>query len=162
MKQNTHGYIFCSRFVLSKNFLCIRLDTEVFYNLNQVKKLDHDYFVGVRKLNNKNDDTSFIFNLKVDSSFTLRDWWLHPNSIACQYARSTDWITVKNPPLSFEITSLVEDMEYVEEALREDVTTPVIISNLSLQELEQKLDQAVLAENYELAAKIRDEISRKK
>lgn len=44
-------------------------------------------------------------------------------------------------------------MEYVEEALREDVTTPVIISNLSLQELEQKLDQAVLAENYELAAK---------
>ncbi|QMU64731.1 MAG: hypothetical protein GKR88_10825 [Flavobacteriaceae bacterium] len=53
------------------------------------------------------------------------------------------------------------ETEEIEMRLESKETSDTIFSKLSLDELYQKLNEAVSNENYELAAKIRDEISKK-
>ena len=62
-----------------------------------------------------------------------------------------------------EEISLQENLEpeELEVQLEEAVKSTSSFSDLSLKELNQKLNEAVANENYELAAKIRDEISKR-
>ncbi len=168
MKIGTGGYIFCSDFILSKSLLCIPLDTEVYYTIEDIKELDFDNYVAIYKFDNKRKQNSFDIDLEEDSEFDVKDWYLSPGAVTQNYQKSDDWICFENPPIFYDEISSVEEVYQntgqIENDLEktETIIAPVVISNLSLKDLNQKLDQAVATEDYELAAKLRDEISRKK
>jgi hypothetical protein len=167
MKVDTGAYIFCSKFVLSKSLLCIPKDTEVFYKIEDVQEADFDNYVAIYKFDNNFNQDSFHIDLNEDTDFDVRDWYLSPGAVTQNYLKSEDWVCFENPPIFYDEVSYTEDTyqntDQIEAELEttEAILDPVTISNLSLKELNQKLRQAVANENYELAAKIRDEISRK-
>lgn len=68
------------------------------------------------------------------------------------YLKIEEELSLKEDPL---------DPEEVEVHLEDTKTSEDVFSRLSLEELYQQLNEAVANENYELAAKIRDEISKR-
>lgn len=163
MKVNNKGYIFCTDFILSKTMLCIPWNTEVFYSITSIQKIELDSFVEIKKISKNN----FRLNIEVDPSFITRTWKIFPYFVARNYATSEDWICIENPPICFEEFSYRDyyypDSEEIEHGLQstEDISEFVYPSNLSIDELKEKLNQALDDEDYEAAAKIRDEIQRK-
>ena len=168
MKTDTAGYIFCTEFIISKSLLCIPLDTEVFYRIEDIIEANFDNYVAIYKFDNNLNQGSFDIDLNDDSEFDVRDWYLSPGAVTQNYLKSKDWICFENPPIFYDEISYVEDIYQNTDQIENDLKTtetilePVVISNLSLKELNQKLSQAVGKEDYELAAKLRDEIARKK
>lgn len=168
MKVDTGAYIFCSEFILSKALLCIPLDTEVFYNLEDIQEANFDNYVAIYKFDNNLNQESFDIDLNDDPDFDIKEWYLSPGAVTQNYLKSKDWVCFENPPIFYDEVSFTEDTyqntDQIESELEttEAILEPAVISNLSLKELNQKLAQAVAKEDYELAAKLRDEIARKK
>lgn len=168
MKPGTAGYIFSTNFVMSKSRLCIPLDTEVFYKIEDIIEANRDNYVAVYKLEDGLSPECFDIDLEEDQNFDTRNWYLTPSTITEQYAKSKDWICFPNPPIFFDEVSFEEDSYadvrdiHVDLENIEQVLGSVIISNLSITELQTKLEQAVFKEDYETAVKIRDELKRKR
>ncbi len=156
METETMGYIFSNDFVLSKSLLCIPLDTEVIYNIEDILALNDGNYIGVYKLEDGLLPDSFDLNLEEDPNFDVKDWYLAPGSVTENYSKSNDWICFKNPPIFYDEVSYEE--EFSATFSHEEIDE---LKEFSLENLQKMLDKAVGNEDYEKAAKIRDEIAKR-
>lgn len=167
MEVGSMGYIYCESFLLSTNLLCFPLDIEVFYKLADVQEFDRDNFVSIYRTKKGVTEDCFDLDLDVDSDFDMRDFIIYPNSLISVYAKSQKWITFKNPPILYDKFSSAEDISDIDSQTQEDaakaemVLKPTKLRTYSIEDLHKELKKAEQDENYEFAAKIRDEITRR-
>lgn len=165
MKKGMSGYIFSTDFLISKSMLCIPLNTEVFYSIEDVVAVDRDNYVAIYKLEDGITYKCFDIDLGEDPEFIEREWKLVPNSITQQLSKSGDWICFPNPPIFFDEGSFKEGNYFHTSEINADVEKKEQISDshdkisqLDIEKLYDNLKEAVENEEYEEAAKIRDEL----
>ncbi len=173
MKIDTAGYIFSTDFILSRGLLCIPLDTEVFYSIEEIIELDFDYYIAVYKIENGTKSNSFDLDLEEYLDFSIKNWYICPEAITKQYLKSSDWICFPDPPIFYEEfdyeEECYEDTDQIKsdvkevELLVDNVKTrqDVFVLSTTIKGLSNQLDEVLNTENYELAAVIRDEILRR-
>lgn len=168
MKLGDTGYIVTMNFKLSKKLLCIPLDTQVFKRIRDIE-LGIAYIM-VHKVREGIHSDSYKLNLTEDSMFVCTDWKLIPKDIAFRYARDPDWVYFANPPISFEVIEDIVASESEDETvsedekyqLKHDISSDKTKKKLSLDELKQHLEVALMHEDYERATLLRDEIKKRK
>jgi len=171
MKSDTAGYIFCDEFILSRDMLCIPLDTEVFYRIEDMQNTErafHYPFVAIYKVNEGLSSKAFDIDLEEDPGFPEMDFELSTVALTKSLADTHDWIGFQKPKIFYDEVSAVDNFDqHIHQIESSDDTAevlhkPLVISNLRLTELKTELDAAIEIEDYDLAAKIRDEIKKRK
>jgi len=165
MKMGVWAYVSCDGFILSKSLLCIPADTEVFYNIESLRAEGVHSYIAIQKKHHRFDHNSFDINLGADPDFDAGFWLIAIDAVTRNYKKHNDWLCFPNPPIYYEDVPSFED--YFDEEgdpgdeFGEDVAGIVSESDLDVQELARRLDQAVSNEDYKLAAQLRDELIKK-